>query len=131
MTGGDGVDVVLNSLAGDALTASFELLRADGRFIELGKRDFVPGRSLPLATFGRGLSFAAMDISQLALTRNEEIGALIGELAEAFHSGAFTALPIVAFTAANVGSAFRAMMEGTHIGKLVVEMDADGVMLEP
>ncbi|MFC7544465.1 zinc-binding dehydrogenase [Siccirubricoccus deserti] len=39
----DGVDVVLNSLAGEAMERSLGLLRPFGRFIELGKRDFAEG----------------------------------------------------------------------------------------
>jgi len=40
-TNGEGVDVVLNSLAGPLLARSFDLLRADGRFVEIGKRDYI------------------------------------------------------------------------------------------
>ena len=36
-----GVDVVLNSLAGDAMQASLKCLKPFGRFVELGKRDYV------------------------------------------------------------------------------------------
>ena len=35
-----GVDLVLNSLSGDLLHASWKCVASGGRFIELGKRDF-------------------------------------------------------------------------------------------
>ena len=38
-TRGEGVDVVLNALAGDFIPASLGLLRPFGRFLEIGKRD--------------------------------------------------------------------------------------------
>src|SRR5262249_36844046 len=38
LTGGRGVDVVLNSLAGDAMERSLGTLAPFGRFLELGKR---------------------------------------------------------------------------------------------
>ena len=38
-TGGAGVDVVLNSLAGEFVDASLRLLIGGGRFIEMGKTD--------------------------------------------------------------------------------------------
>ena len=38
-TGGAGVDVVLNSLAGEFVDASLRLLVGGGRFIEMGKTD--------------------------------------------------------------------------------------------
>lgn len=39
MTGGKGVDVVLNSLAGESLRQSWHCIRGFGRFIELGQKD--------------------------------------------------------------------------------------------
>lgn len=39
LTNQKGVDVVLNSLAGDALVASWECIAPYGRFIEIGKKD--------------------------------------------------------------------------------------------
>src|SRR5690606_24623178 len=39
VTGGKGVDVVLNSLAGEAMRRSLSVLAPFGRFLELGKRD--------------------------------------------------------------------------------------------
>ena len=38
-TGGEGVDLVLNSLTGEAIAASLSVLRPGGRFLELGKTD--------------------------------------------------------------------------------------------
>lgn len=38
-TGGRGVDLVLNSLAGELLQASVRCLREHGRFLEIGKAD--------------------------------------------------------------------------------------------
>src|ERR1019366_6810903 len=46
VTGGRGVDVVLNSLAGEFVDASLGLLAPGGRFVEMGKTDIrqgVPG----------------------------------------------------------------------------------------
>lgn len=48
VTDGRGVDIVLNSLSGQALARGLEVLRPGGRFIELGKRDFYEDRTLPL-----------------------------------------------------------------------------------
>ena len=40
-TNGEGVDVVLNSLAGEYIPASLSLLRYRSRFLEIGKRDIL------------------------------------------------------------------------------------------
>ncbi|MGW0533152.1 KR domain-containing protein [Streptomyces sp. NPDC003032] len=70
LTAGQGVDVVLNSLAGEGLTRSLELLKAGGRFVELGKRDIDV----------RGVVHAAMvlDDAQLAQLSQERVQAVLG-----------------------------------------------------
>ena len=54
-TGGRGVDVVLNSLSGELIDASFRALARGGRFVEIGKR----GIKDPawVAALGRGLRY--------------------------------------------------------------------------
>ena len=48
MTEGKGVDVVLNSLSGDGLRASWECMAAFGRFVEIGKADITSNSGLPM-----------------------------------------------------------------------------------
>src|SRR5262249_55737161 len=60
-----GVDVVLNSLSGEAMTRSLELLRPHGRFLEIGKTDIYQNRSLALAPFQRAISYFAIDLDRM------------------------------------------------------------------
>src|SRR3546814_12123507 len=41
-TGGEGVDVVLNSLTGEAIAAGLSVLKPGGRFVELGRAGIWP-----------------------------------------------------------------------------------------
>ena len=61
-TDGYGVDVVLNSLAGDAIRAGVQILAAGGRFIELGKKDVYADASLGLRALANSASFAVVDV---------------------------------------------------------------------
>lgn len=54
MTGGKCVDVVLNSLAGEALRQSWHCLAWFGRFIEMGKRDIGRLLSALIMTYREG-----------------------------------------------------------------------------
>ena len=63
-TDGLGVDVVLNSLAGEALHASLGVLRPFGRFLELGKRDFYANTRLGLRPFRNNISYFGIDTDQ-------------------------------------------------------------------
>lgn len=85
-TGGAGVDVVLNSLAGDAAATSLGLLKPFGRFVEIGKRDAYEGGSLPMAPFLRGLSYSTAHLDVLMLEQPEAARALLQTVAAALPS---------------------------------------------
>lgn len=64
-TAGRGVDVVLNSLTGDLLHASWRCCADFGRFIEVGKRDIVDAGKLDMQVFSRNVTFSAFDMTNL------------------------------------------------------------------
>jgi phthiocerol/phenolphthiocerol synthesis type-I polyketide synthase C len=116
----DGIDVVLNSLSGEAMERSLGLLRPFGRFLELGKRDFFANTRVGLRPFRRNVSYFGIDADQLLSQQPRLAGALIGELMELFESGEFTPLPVRRFEADAVVDAYRLMPQSGHIGKIVV-----------
>ncbi|MGG2463980.1 SDR family NAD(P)-dependent oxidoreductase [Streptomyces sp. RGM 3693] len=122
LTGGHGVDVVINSLAGEAIDRSFELLRPGGRFIELGKRDIYQNKPLSLAPFRNNLAFFGVDLLCL-MHRPDEALALVEEVGERVREGAYRPLPHTVFPAARVREAFELMQHSRHIGKVVVAFD--------
>ena len=69
ITGGQGVDVVLNSLSGEAMERSLEVLRPFGRFLELGKRDLYLNRRIHLRPLRQNISYFAIDVDQLPTRR--------------------------------------------------------------
>ena len=126
-TGGYGVDVVINAIAGDTLYKSFELLAPYGRFIEIGKKDIGENAGLPMWTFNRNITFASVDIDRMFLERVEESQNLLKRIVDHFNRGDFKPNPIVKFSAAEVVGAFKFMAQNKHIGKVVVSMEADQV----
>lgn len=64
-TNGRGVDIVLNSLAGELLHASWECVAQFGKMIELGKRDFLTNGMLSLNPFAGNRAFFGVDLLQL------------------------------------------------------------------
>ncbi|MFI0739275.1 SDR family NAD(P)-dependent oxidoreductase [Streptomyces sp. NPDC021100] len=122
LTDGRGVDVVLNSLAGEALVRSAELLRAGGRFVELGKRDIEGDGRLPMALFHRSLSFFAMDLNQL-LQADALPPQVPCEVFDRVREGAYAPLPREEYPADRVYEAFRALRHSRHVGKVVVTFD--------
>ncbi|SIQ88396.1 Acyl transferase domain-containing protein [Acidiphilium rubrum] len=115
-----GVDVVLNSLAGDAMLASLKCLKPFGRFIELGKRDYVANTALGLRPFRRNLTYFGVDLDQLLAANLPLTQALMQDIVAGFERGDFCPLPYRAFDAPAAAEAFQSMQSGLHIGKLLV-----------
>lgn len=122
-TQGEGVDVVLNSLAGEAIRRNLRILRPFGRFIELGKRDFFENTSLGLRPFKDNISYFGVDADQLLMGRAALASALFDEVMALFAEGRLHPLPWVAFEPARVVEAFRHMQQARHIGKVVVRFN--------
>lgn len=62
MTNGKGVDVVLNSLADEALRKTWECIAMFGRFIEVGKKDILANNGLDMMPFLRNVTFASVNL---------------------------------------------------------------------
>jgi len=119
-TGGRGVDVVLNSLAGDGMLRGLDTLAPGGRFVEIGIRDIHAGGRLPLRPFQRNLSYHAIDLSRLTAERPEDVGRRLRSVLERLERGELEALPTSAHPAADAAEPFRQMAASRHVGKLAV-----------
>ncbi|MEM0926372.1 MAG: SDR family NAD(P)-dependent oxidoreductase, partial [Planctomycetota bacterium] len=120
-THGEGVDVVLNSLPGEAITKGLSVLRTGGRFLEIGKRDIYADTPLGLEPFRNNLAFFAIDLDQLIRETPQRIGDHLRDLAQRFESGELKSLPVTTFASGDVKSAFRFMQQAQHIGKVIVD----------
>jgi NADPH:quinone reductase-like Zn-dependent oxidoreductase len=67
-TNGRGIDVILNSLIGELLDASWRICADGGTMVEIGKRDIVDRNSLAMEPFDRNCSFRAVDFSYKQVT---------------------------------------------------------------
>ena len=129
-TGGEGVDVVLNSLAGEAIARSLAVLRPFGRFLEIGKRDIYRNAPLPLAPFQKSLSYFAIDLDRMIRERPAYVGALLREVVDIVEQGTLSPLPLRAFPVGEVADAFRHMAQAHHIGKVVVRVHGEDPQIE-
>ncbi|GJE18477.1 L-threonine 3-dehydrogenase [Methylobacterium marchantiae] len=117
---GDGVGVVLNSLFGEAMERSLNCLKPFGRFIELGKRDYVANTHIGLRPFRRNLSYFGVDLDQVLQHQGEDGARLFREVMALFTEGGLKPLPFQPFTADEVSDAFRLMQQSGHVGKIVI-----------
>ncbi|RAQ68107.1 polyketide synthase, partial [Aspergillus flavus] len=131
-TNGRGVDIVLNSLAGELLHASWECVAQFGKMIELGKRDFLTNGMLSLNPFAGNRAFFGVDLLQLTQCDMEVFNGLVRQFEAWYVDGKIQPIQSVThFDASKVSEAFRFLQRGTHIGKVVLAMPHDGISLPP
>ncbi|KAF3057128.1 Lovastatin diketide synthase LovF [Daldinia childiae] len=130
LTRNRGVDVVLNSLAGDALIASWECVASFGRFIEIGKKDIFSHNKLPMFQFARNVSFSAVDIAAMVREKPKLIRDSLVAISDLFNKGVLQLpSPVKAFPISQVEAAFRYLQTGANSGKVVVEVDPNDSVL--
>ena len=123
ITEGQGIDVVLNSLAGEAINRNLRVLRPFGRFLELGKRDFYENTRIGLRPFKDNISYYGIDADQLMVERPALATRLFREVMDLFEEGALRPLPFRSYPATRVADAFRYMQQSRQIGKVVIVFD--------
>ncbi|MER5898219.1 SDR family NAD(P)-dependent oxidoreductase, partial [Streptomyces sp. NPDC001876] len=120
-TGDQGIDVVLNSLAGEFVDASLRLLAPSGRFLEMGKADVRTGLDVP---------YFAFDLSEAG---PEGMGRILAEVVALFEQGVLEPLPLTVWDVRAAVTAWRHMAQAKHIGKNVLAFPArpnpDGTVL--
>ncbi|OQD86541.1 hypothetical protein PENANT_c007G06237 [Penicillium antarcticum] len=125
-TNGRGVDLVLNSLAGKLLHASWECVASFGRMIELGKRDFLTNGVMSMTPFGKNRAFFGVDLVQLGDETPQVFDGLISQFLAWYEEGKIGPIrPVKVFDASEVVDAFRYMQQGIHMGKILLKMPED------
>jgi len=131
LTDGKGVDLVLNSLSGKAISKSLSVLAPYGRFIEIGKRDIYQNFHLGLSPFKKNLSYFAIDLDRLARERPEFLGRLFSEVMALIDSKGLHPLPLTSFSISQSSEAFHYMAQAKHIGKIAISLASENVSVLP
>jgi acyl carrier protein len=121
-TDGEGIDLVLNSLADDFIQANLELLRPYGRFLEIGKRDIYQNSPIGLSPFRNNLSLHAIDLSPMIAIAHPVLVEMFSRLAESLKEGKLKPGPILTVPWHEAQSAMEHMAAARHIGKIVLEI---------
>nr|CAE02605.1 polyketide synthase type I [Streptomyces thioluteus] len=126
--GGRGIDVVLNSLAGEMADASLRLVRPGGRFIEMGKTDIRDADEVAAAY--EGVVYRAFDLMDGGA---ECIARIFAELLALFEGGKIQLVPVTTWDVRQAPEAFRYFAQARHVGKIVLTVppawDPEGTVL--
>ncbi|KAK2781485.1 Type I Iterative PKS [Onygenales sp. PD_12] len=128
-TDGVGVDMALNSLAGDTLRATWECIAPFGRFVEIGKRDIVRNTRLEMIHFDRNVSFASVDLTLVADKRPQLMKRLLSDIFMMFEDGSARAIsPVSRFSISALEEACHRLQSGHSIGKIVIEAERNALV---
>ncbi|KAH8648631.1 hypothetical protein BX600DRAFT_389283 [Xylariales sp. PMI_506] len=127
-TNGKGADLVLNSLSGDLLHATWHCVAKWGTMVEIGKRDLLGAGKLDMDVFLANRSYCCVDVDQMRLERPLMIDRLLRSMFDYYRQGKIKPVRLAKeFMASEVKEAFRYMQQGSHIGKIVIQMrDSQG-----
>ncbi|GAA4296360.1 hypothetical protein GCM10023148_57190 [Actinokineospora soli] len=127
-TGGAGVDIVLDSLAGEFVDASLDLLPRGGHFVELGKTDLRD--PAVVAATHPGVRYEHFDLTTVG---PDDIHAMFGALGALFESGDLRPLPVATRDVRQASAALKVLGQASHTGKLALtlprRMDPEGTVL--
>ncbi len=119
-----GVDVVLNTLVGDAVEANFGLLNPSGRYVDIARNDIAAGRGLSMAVFARSRSYQAMDLLDAHEHDPRRLGALLRTVVDLVASGELGPPSVRIFPVEQAEEAFTLMTRSAHTGKLALSFPA-------
>ena len=119
-TGGAGMDIVLNSLAGELNDASLRLLPRRGTFLEMGKTDIRDAAGT--ARDYPGVTYRAFDLSEAGPDR---VGQMLARVTGLLAAGELDRLPVRAWDVRRAREAFRFMSQARHAGKIVLTIPPD------
>ncbi|TGO23727.1 hypothetical protein BPAE_0123g00170 [Botrytis paeoniae] len=130
MPQGKEVDVVINSVSGDRLAATWECIAPFGRMIEIGIGDVLTHGKLNMYPFARNTTFSTVNLDILATQRPQmmsKTGRKIIELVVENKLHPFNSLKVLPIS--NLAKATRALQGGKHIRKMVVDLRREANVL--
>ena len=130
-TGGRGVDIVLNSLAGRFIAQSLKCLAPFGRFVELGKSDIYRNSKLNLERLGENISYFVVDVDRLAVQKPKLYQQVMTDVVELFDRGELEPHEITEFPISKLPEAMKFMTRAAYRGKIVMNMQDDRVHTLP
>jgi emericellamide synthase (highly reducing iterative type I polyketide synthase) len=123
MTGGYGVDVVLNSLSGEMFRESCNLVAPFGRFVEIGRKDLMDDALMPMEFLLRNITFAYVDLTAVILDKKPLARRLLRDVAALADAGSIHPVTLTTMPISEIETAFRQIQAGKHTGKIILNVE--------
>lgn len=127
-TGGRGVDVVINTLPGEALQKGLNCLSPGGRYIEIAMTALKSARSVDLSVLSSNQTFYSINLGKLAAEDPETVKDGQREMIRMIEQGIIRPTICEVFDFNRIGDAYRCLENRKNIGKIVVSIPAEPVL---
>lgn len=129
MTAGRGVDVVLNSLSGEALRQTWHCIAPFGTFLEIGIKDILNNTRLDMRPFMQDATFAFFNLNHIEKARPDIMARIISGAFDLQRRGITRPVtPLTTYPISEAENAFRLMQTGDHLGKIALTFSDDDVV---
>ncbi|KUL87368.1 hypothetical protein ZTR_04649 [Talaromyces verruculosus] len=125
MTGGRGVDVVLNSLSVEMFRESTNVVAPFGRFVEIGRKDLMDDALMPMEYLLKCVTFAYVDMALVIAKAKTLAQRVLHDVIELINAGAIGPVSITTMPISKLEDAFRLIQAGKHIGKVILTVEED------
>ncbi|HTQ19874.1 SDR family NAD(P)-dependent oxidoreductase, partial [Mycobacterium sp.] len=131
LTGGHGVDVVLNSAPGEAVLALMEAAAEFGRVVEVGKTEIFGGRLIDMGVFNKNLSLISVDMDRMMAHRKDLAQQVSREVLASLRAGEYELLPTRIMPVSQLADAFSQVARSTHLGRIVLDFNEPEPPIKP
>ena len=129
MTNGRGVDVVLNSLAGEALRQTWNCIAPFGHFVEIGIMDILNNTGLDMRPFLQDATFTFFNLRHVEQSRPDLMAVILEGAFDFIHHGITRPVePLISYPISEVEDALRLMQTGKHLGKIALTWGKEHVV---
>ena len=121
LTSGGGVDVVLNTLSGDAIQKGLDILAPEGRYIEIAMTGLKTSTELNFSNLVQNQSFISVDLRRLMITHPEKIKSYLEQMVKMLIKGDIKPNLDRVFEFSQLKDAYLYLQDRKNIGKIVVQ----------
>lgn len=122
LTGGYGVDVVINTLSGDAIQKGLDILAPNGRYMEIAMTGLKSATRMNLSNLVDNQIFYSIDLRKLMLSQTGQVTQYLDFMADVLESGRIKPTVGKVLPFSQIQDAYRFLENRDNIGKIVVRI---------
>ncbi|AIQ12430.1 SDR family NAD(P)-dependent oxidoreductase [Paenibacillus durus] len=131
LTKGKGVDIVINTLSGDAIQKGLACLSPGGRYVEIAMTALKSAKNIDLSMLSNNQTFYSIDLRRLAFDNHEVIRAYLDDMAVLIEQDVIRPTIFTSYSLEQIREAYYSIQNRNNIGKIIVYIPERYLYQEP